>query len=59
MALHTINNGGTFHLWGHSWEIERLGLWGKFEEILRLLRDMPFTRIDNAALGQHIRERAT
>lgn len=27
-------NGGIWHLYGHSWEIERLGLWGDLREIL-------------------------
>jgi hypothetical protein len=27
--------GGVFHLWGHSWEIERAGLWQRLEEVLR------------------------
>jgi hypothetical protein len=26
--------GGVFHLWGHSWEIEKCGLWREFEEFL-------------------------
>ena len=30
-------NGGCFHLWGHSWEIEELGLWGKLEELFRIM----------------------
>jgi len=29
--------GGTFHLWGHSWEIEELNLWNTLEAILRRL----------------------
>jgi peptidoglycan/xylan/chitin deacetylase (PgdA/CDA1 family) len=29
--------GGTFHLWGHSWELEELNLWGTLEAILRRL----------------------
>jgi peptidoglycan-N-acetylglucosamine deacetylase len=29
--------GGCFHLWGHSWEIEGLGLWKKLEDLLRVL----------------------
>jgi hypothetical protein len=29
--------GGILHLWGHSWEIEKLGLWSELEEILRLV----------------------
>jgi len=29
--------GGTFHLWGHSWEVEDLNLWGTLEAVLRRL----------------------
>lgn len=29
--------GGCFHLWGHSWEIEELSLWGKLEELFRIM----------------------
>lgn len=29
-----LEAGGIFHLWGHSWEIEELGLWNDLEEIL-------------------------
>jgi peptidoglycan-N-acetylglucosamine deacetylase len=34
-----ITDGGVFHLWGHSWEIEELSLWGKLEDTLRLLSE--------------------
>jgi peptidoglycan/xylan/chitin deacetylase (PgdA/CDA1 family) len=34
---HCERAGGTFHLWGHSWEIEELNLWGTLEAILRRL----------------------
>ncbi|HEX5410614.1 MAG TPA: polysaccharide deacetylase family protein [Terriglobia bacterium] len=30
----TMQEGGVFHLYGHSWEIEELGLWNDLEEIL-------------------------
>lgn len=30
-------NGGLFHLWGHSWEIEQLSLWRTLENVLRRL----------------------
>ena len=33
--------GGVFHLWGHSWEVEREGQWQRLEEILRLLGGSP------------------
>lgn len=29
--------GGCFHLWGHSWEIERFGLWKNLEALLHKL----------------------
>lgn len=36
--LNLVNkNGGCFHLWGHSWEIEEFGLWNKLEELLRII----------------------
>jgi peptidoglycan/xylan/chitin deacetylase (PgdA/CDA1 family) len=28
--------GGVWHLWGHSWEVDRLGLWGELESVFRL-----------------------
>jgi len=30
-------HGGVFHLWGHSWEIERFGLWDDLEEIFEYI----------------------
>jgi peptidoglycan/xylan/chitin deacetylase (PgdA/CDA1 family) len=30
----TLRNGGVWHLYGHSWEIEKLGLWGQLREML-------------------------
>ena len=29
--------GGVFHLWGHSWEVEENGQWGRLEEAFALL----------------------
>ncbi len=29
--------GGTFHVWGHSWEIEKYGMWEELEEFLRYI----------------------
>jgi peptidoglycan/xylan/chitin deacetylase (PgdA/CDA1 family) len=31
---HVLENGGIWHLYGHSWEIDNLGLWADFGEIL-------------------------
>jgi hypothetical protein len=41
----TISNGGVFHLWGHSWEIEQMGQWKNLEQLLAVMgqyaADMP------------------
>jgi peptidoglycan/xylan/chitin deacetylase (PgdA/CDA1 family) len=29
-----LRNGGVWHLYGHSWEIEKLGLWDRLNEML-------------------------
>lgn len=34
---HCRLSGGTFHLWGHSWEVEELNLWSTLEAVLRTL----------------------
>jgi len=31
------SNGGVFHLWGHSWEIEEKGQWDSLDQILSIL----------------------
>lgn len=32
---YVIKNGGRFELWGHSWEIEKFGLWEELENFLK------------------------
>jgi len=29
--------GGIWHLWGHSWELEKYGMWARLEELLRFV----------------------
>ncbi len=33
----TLENGGVFHLWGHSWEIEKNTDWKRLERVLRYI----------------------
>ena len=33
------NNKGTVHIWGHSWEIEKQGLWDEFEDLLKWIHN--------------------
>jgi glycosyltransferase involved in cell wall biosynthesis/peptidoglycan/xylan/chitin deacetylase (PgdA/CDA1 family) len=32
-----LEDGGVFHLWGHSWEIDNHGDWEKLEDVLRYI----------------------
>lgn len=32
-------HGGYLHLWGHSWEIDELGLWRQLEDVFKYLHD--------------------
>jgi peptidoglycan/xylan/chitin deacetylase (PgdA/CDA1 family) len=36
-----LAEGGIWHLYGHSWEIEKLGLWNELQEVLDYVRDRP------------------
>jgi len=46
-----LKDGGLWHLYGHSWEIERLGLWGGLRELLDYVcRHEGVSYIPNAAL---------
>jgi hypothetical protein len=37
LLARAIQGGGVFHLWGHSWELEKASQWQRLEEILKLL----------------------
>ncbi len=32
---HVQTHGGIWHLWGHSWELEKYGMWAELESILQ------------------------
>jgi peptidoglycan/xylan/chitin deacetylase (PgdA/CDA1 family) len=47
--------GGCFHLWGHSWEIEEFNLWAELERLLKTLSGRnDFHYVNNAALGEYL-----
>jgi len=54
-----MNNGGIWHLWGHSWEIEANSYWDKLESIFRLINDLPreALKINNSQLNLMYRGR--
>lgn len=43
-------SGGTFHLWGHSWEIDKLNLWEKLEKMLQLMAQSKAKSVTNSQL---------
>lgn len=44
--------GGIFHVWGHSWEIDRIGAWSMLDELLRYAAERvpAAARVSNEAL---------
>jgi peptidoglycan/xylan/chitin deacetylase (PgdA/CDA1 family) len=44
------NVAGVFHLWGHSWEVDELGLWRQLDEILKTATAMGFEARTNSQL---------
>jgi hypothetical protein len=51
LLARTLECGGVFHLWGHSWELEQTGQWQRLEEVLRYLGQFatrPGTALTNA-----------
>jgi hypothetical protein len=39
LLAETVRRGGVFHLWGHSWELDEAGQWGRLEDTLRLMSE--------------------
>ncbi|MDD5453891.1 MAG: polysaccharide deacetylase family protein [Candidatus Ratteibacteria bacterium] len=40
-------NEGIVHIWGHSWEIEKQGLWTEFEDLLKWIRNFNIEKIES------------
>ena len=50
LANKVYENGGVLHLWGHTWELDKLNIWEYFENILSILKDYEFQPINNSDL---------
>ncbi|MEQ1948153.1 MAG: polysaccharide deacetylase family protein [Bryobacteraceae bacterium] len=49
-----LMDGGTFHLWGHSWEIERYGLWQTLEVLFERISGVSGVQyLTNTQAWQH------
>ena len=51
---YTYNKGGIWHLWGHSWEIEKYDMWGDLEKILQYI--VAHQKIKNLTNSQVIQQ---
>ena len=48
-----VKNGGIFHLWGHSWEIDAHGDWDKLEEVFAYIAGhRQAVHVANRSLGR-------
>lgn len=48
---HISKNGGCFHLWGHSWELDEFDLWKELELVLKTIgNNSEFSYISNSDL---------
>jgi hypothetical protein len=50
--------GGVFHLWGHSWELEQTAQWARLDQVLQLLGEVTSrhdaTCLTNGQLCHHV-----
>src|SRR5262249_33112315 len=35
-----LDEGGVFHLWGHSWELDEADQWTRLDEVLRAMKEI-------------------
>ncbi|MBM3156311.1 MAG: hypothetical protein FJ004_03385 [Chloroflexi bacterium] len=56
-----VNNGGVWHLWGHSWEIEENGDWDRLEAVLSAVSKLPkqVARMDNTQMLRILTNKGT
>lgn len=55
--LYTKTFGGVYHLWGHSWEIEKNKDWEKLERVLKYIakQSAPAERIANGEILERLK----
>lgn len=55
--LYTKTFGGIYHLWGHSWEIEKYNQWEKLENVLRYIakHTSPDARVVNGKILEKLK----
>lgn len=56
---HSLTNNKVFHLWGHSWEIEKYQLWEQLDRFLKHVASFNPDAMNVADLARRIPERKT
>ena len=53
-----VRNGGIWHLWGHSWEIDYNNDWGRLEDVFRKVNKLPqhVKRMNNSEIANKYSE---
>jgi peptidoglycan/xylan/chitin deacetylase (PgdA/CDA1 family) len=51
----TRAGGGVYHLWGHSWEIQKNDDWSRLRSLLRYIADHDVTFVTNGELAERSR----
>lgn len=52
-----VENGGVWHLWGHSWEIDELGEWDALRKMLDYVAKRPdFLYLTNGQMVQYLKQ---
>lgn len=53
MLASANDTGGVFHLWGHSWEIDKLGQWQALDSVFAAMAHMQASFVTNYELTPH------
>ena len=52
-----LEQGGVWHLWGHSWEIDELGQWEPMREMLDYVSNRPdVLYLNNGQMVQYLKQ---
>jgi|GEM_PF-243704 len=57
LLYYALDNGGVFHLWGHSWELDEGNHWTRLSEVLRMMKEIVAgaPSLENGELAERFR----
>jgi hypothetical protein len=51
LLVRVLLNGGVFHVWGHSWELQERDQWQRLEHVLQMVSNAE-AKVQRATNGQ-------